>query len=378
MSAHKILLVDDSRSARYALRMLLQKHDFEVDTADSAENALEKVKENPPDAIFMDHLMPGMNGFEALDALKADNETTHIPVVMCTSNDDEPYQIQAREKGALGILPKPATPEKLQSILKAIDDAMVPGGAAPTPTPATPPAAAPVAPAAPALDRSEIAAIVREELTSLMDSDIRPLISESVEARMQTVKDEVSETLLARSAQQINEWMDVEMTRVREEMSAGDGLDALSAKLDTDIGQVRDDLMKMETEHAQAVVHKIRDEVLPEMVERRMSQFEQQFGEQVDQRVNSMSDRLSREIPNNDQLIRRISETAETIAEHKAEEVARTHSREIAESTATEKASEVTDSLIGSAEKAVKSMYTLAGGAAAIGVLAAVLVFFLK
>lgn len=98
MSTRKILLVDDSKSARYALRLSLQRHDCEVDTADSAESGLEKIKQDLPDAIFMDHLMPGMNGFEALDLLKADPRTAHIPVVMCTSNDDEPYRRQAQEK----------------------------------------------------------------------------------------------------------------------------------------------------------------------------------------------------------------------------------------------------------------------------------------
>ncbi len=123
----KILLVDDSKAARYAMRNLLQKHECEVDPVESAEAALERVKENPPDAIFMDHMMPNMNGFEALDALKADAQTAHIPVVMCTANDDEAYQIEATGKGALGILSKPAKPEKLEVILKNIDSTVAGG-----------------------------------------------------------------------------------------------------------------------------------------------------------------------------------------------------------------------------------------------------------
>ncbi len=117
MTQKNILLVDDSKSARYALRLMLQKHGFKVDMADSAEVALEMLKSKKPDAIFMDHMMPGMDGFEATELIKGNPATTHIPVVMCTSNDQEEYVRQARNMGSLGILPKPATPARLVEML---------------------------------------------------------------------------------------------------------------------------------------------------------------------------------------------------------------------------------------------------------------------
>ena len=71
MNPMKILLVDDSKSARYALRLQLQRFGIEVEALESAEAALQRIREAPPDAVFMDHTMPGMNGFEALEILKA-------------------------------------------------------------------------------------------------------------------------------------------------------------------------------------------------------------------------------------------------------------------------------------------------------------------
>ena len=117
----RILLVDDSKSARFVLRTLLQKRGLTVDVADSAEVALEMIQNAPPDAIFMDHMMPGMDGHAATVALKADPATAHIPIVMCTSNDRPEHVEKAKELGALGILPKPATHEKLSEILAALD-----------------------------------------------------------------------------------------------------------------------------------------------------------------------------------------------------------------------------------------------------------------
>ena len=64
MPKQKALLVDDSKSARFFLRNLLQKNKIEVDMAESGEAALEYLKSHRPDIIFMDHLMPGIDGFE--------------------------------------------------------------------------------------------------------------------------------------------------------------------------------------------------------------------------------------------------------------------------------------------------------------------------
>ena len=105
--ARTALLVDDSKSARFVLGKLLKGHDFEVEMVDSAEAALSFLESQRPDAIFMDHMMPGMDGLSATSAIKNNPQTSHIPVVMCTSNDGEQYQKEARSHGALATLQKP-------------------------------------------------------------------------------------------------------------------------------------------------------------------------------------------------------------------------------------------------------------------------------
>lgn len=206
MSTRKVLLVDDSKSARYALRTLLQKHNCEVDPVESAEVALQKIKETQPDAIFMDHLMPGMNGFDALDAIKGDSKTAHIPVVMCTSNDEEVYQRQAREKGALGILSKPGTPESLAAILAAIDAENATKSKTTTSSSAPSTMSNIKTEVQPLLDqlRSELTAKFTEQLTKLR-SDLHQRESEYAQALIQKIAKDILPTMLNQAAEQIEQ-----------------------------------------------------------------------------------------------------------------------------------------------------------------------------
>ncbi len=94
------LIVDDSASARFVLGGMLSEQSLSVDTAASGEEALEYLRHARPDVIFMDHLMPGMDGFQALEAIKENPATATIPVMMYTSQEGELYVGQARALGA--------------------------------------------------------------------------------------------------------------------------------------------------------------------------------------------------------------------------------------------------------------------------------------
>jgi CheY-like chemotaxis protein len=114
----RALVVDDSRLARITLSRLLEKYKLSVDTAESAEDALNYLSSNrPPHVIFMDHMMPGMDGLEAVQAIKKNPLTAMIPVVMYTSKEGDLYMGQARALGAVGVLPKPVSPVELEKIV---------------------------------------------------------------------------------------------------------------------------------------------------------------------------------------------------------------------------------------------------------------------
>jgi CheY-like chemotaxis protein len=114
------LIVDDSRSARVVLKKVLETHELNVDTAESAEDALDYLTDHRPDVIFMDHLMPGMDGFEAVSAIKQNPDTATIPIMMYTSQEGEVYVGQARALGAVGVLPKKIAPVEVSKVLKSL------------------------------------------------------------------------------------------------------------------------------------------------------------------------------------------------------------------------------------------------------------------
>ena len=120
MPGRRALVVDDSKSARVVLSRMLEKYGIEVDSADSAETALEYLREHRPDVIFMDHLMPGMDGFQALSVIKNDPRTATIPVMMYTSQEGELYLSQARALGAMGVLPKQIRPADVSRALEQL------------------------------------------------------------------------------------------------------------------------------------------------------------------------------------------------------------------------------------------------------------------
>ncbi len=116
-SGKRALIVDDSKSARSFLRGILEQYQLEVDTAENAEEAIAFLTHSRPDVIFMDHQMPGMDGLQAVQAIKGDPRTATIPIMMYTSQEGEIYLGQARALGALGVLPKQVKPAEVSTVL---------------------------------------------------------------------------------------------------------------------------------------------------------------------------------------------------------------------------------------------------------------------
>src|SRR5690606_38346249 len=152
MSAQTALIVDDSKLARITLQRLLEKRNFQVRLAESASEALTLLEQELPDIIFMDHLMPEIDGFEAMRRIKANPATHHIPVVMCTGKEGTgDYDSEAKAIGAAATLSKPPALEPLNQVLEEAQQAAAIASVASVvsvatataqPTPTTAPAAA--------------------------------------------------------------------------------------------------------------------------------------------------------------------------------------------------------------------------------------------
>ncbi len=122
MTVKHVLVVDDSKSARFMLRKMLGKINLTADLAESGEEALDYLKDNQPDAIFMDHMMPGLNGLETVQKIKTNPETAVIPVVMYTSQDGDEYEKNVISHGVVDILPKPANADSLNAVVRKLNE----------------------------------------------------------------------------------------------------------------------------------------------------------------------------------------------------------------------------------------------------------------
>ncbi len=117
MAFKRALVVDDSKSARMALKGLLEQQELQVYLAETGEDAIDFLKTQAVDVIFMDHSMPGMTGLEAVSVIKGNPRTAMIPVMMYTAKEGEVYVGQARALGAVGVMPKQVQPGALFDML---------------------------------------------------------------------------------------------------------------------------------------------------------------------------------------------------------------------------------------------------------------------
>jgi signal transduction histidine kinase/CheY-like chemotaxis protein len=114
VAAAKVLVIDDDTAARDLMSRGLAKEGFQVFTAASGDEGIRMAKEVRPDVITLDVLMPGMDGWAVLRALKSDAEVADIPVIMVTMVDDKDM---GHALGAADYLPKPIDRERLVTML---------------------------------------------------------------------------------------------------------------------------------------------------------------------------------------------------------------------------------------------------------------------
>jgi len=113
MAIQKVLIVDDSATERYFLSDILIKNGFSVSTAESGEEAMQKIKSDRPQLILMDVVMPGKNGFQVTRSITRDPETQDVPVIICTSKGQETDRIWGLRQGARDYIVKPIDPQEL-------------------------------------------------------------------------------------------------------------------------------------------------------------------------------------------------------------------------------------------------------------------------
>lgn len=120
MPIKNILVVDDSKTELMVLSDLLGRNGYSVRTAENAEEAFRRLGEEKPELILMDVVMPGQNGFQLTRAITRDPQFSSIPVIMCTSKNQETDRVWGMRQGARDYVTKPVSEEELLSKIRAL------------------------------------------------------------------------------------------------------------------------------------------------------------------------------------------------------------------------------------------------------------------
>jgi twitching motility two-component system response regulator PilH len=120
MPIQKILLVDDSKTELHHLTEMLVKRGYQIRTAENGEEALKRLAEEKPDLILMDVVMPGQNGFQLTRAITRDERFADVPVIMCTSKNQETDRVWGMRQGARDYVVKPVKAEELLAKIRAL------------------------------------------------------------------------------------------------------------------------------------------------------------------------------------------------------------------------------------------------------------------
>jgi DNA-binding response OmpR family regulator len=123
--ARRVLLAEDDRFLRRAAEARLRRHGLEVLTAADGEEALRVARTEPLDLVLLDVVMPKLQGFEVLKALKQDDATTRIPVIVLSNLGQERDVTQAMALGAIAFLVKAHL--SLQDLVDRVDAALATG-----------------------------------------------------------------------------------------------------------------------------------------------------------------------------------------------------------------------------------------------------------
>lgn len=114
----RVLIVDDSPTETYKFREILEKHGFDILTADNGADGVALARQEQPDVVLMDVVMPGLNGFQATRQLHKNADTQAIPVIIVTTKDQETDKVWGRRQGAKDYLTKPVDEQKLLDTIK--------------------------------------------------------------------------------------------------------------------------------------------------------------------------------------------------------------------------------------------------------------------
>lgn len=114
----RVLIVDDSPSQLVGMKRAVEKLGHQVITAEDGAAGVETAKRELPDLILMDVVMPNLNGFQATRTIAKDPKTSHIPIILVTTKDQDTDRVWGMRQGAKAYVTKPIDESELTRVIK--------------------------------------------------------------------------------------------------------------------------------------------------------------------------------------------------------------------------------------------------------------------
>lgn len=263
MNIKNILIVDDSKTSRVQLSKLLRDYNLQISTAESAEEAIDYLQQRQPDAIFLDHTMPGMDGLQALKIIKENPGTSLIPVAMYTSKDDQGYADQVRAFGAVDILFKPPTPNSVSGVFGKLDQAFLSASANVAELVQQQAEAEPQAELHPVDEKVSasieelVSSTVRVQLGSVVKSRLTPMLEDKIDAVGQQLLANIEKNLVVQVERAVAGQTDTLRAQLAQELNTqvDEFEQQLQPRLQAVKKELNDSIVQFNEESAQKIEH---------------------------------------------------------------------------------------------------------------------------
>ncbi len=303
VQALKALVVDDSKVGRLTMRKKLAAFGVGVDLAESGLEALSYLERHRPDVIFMDHMMPDLDGFEATRRIKATPATRNIPVIIISGSDDEAFVRDARAIGAFDAIAKPPANDVIERILVALPQVEAGKVAAEATLPAAAPAQERVA-----TMQAELASI-KAMIDTAIDEAIRQLRGEWQAALLRQM-----EAVIENERHLQRAWSGRVEQRLDDHAAATEGLRQQLHGLETRLETLEAATLNLTTPN-EAWLESAADRVRPRLAE--LSEAVERQAATLDglrqELLHGMEDRLAREAAVTRELAARIAAVSEAM-----------------------------------------------------------------
>jgi CheY-like chemotaxis protein len=212
MKLEQALVVDDSRLARYTLERLLKELGFQVQSVASGQEALNSIKQNPVDIVFMDFMMPDMDGYATAAAMAQVPQIKDTPVLMCTAQESDDAAEAPRTESAniRGYIPKPPTADAVKQALETIR------AQAAAPSPATAPAEAsaaaqPATSSSPSVDEERLKRELEQIARHVAEETARQVVDKLLKESMTVLSRQLTPTVVKQTTAHVEEHIHREM-----------------------------------------------------------------------------------------------------------------------------------------------------------------------